>query len=205
MKRALLLAPMALAALLATPGCVSLQRDLPARSSYLLDVRHPSAKPAPPAAPALQVRRLRVVAPFEGKPFVTRYAGGRAASDATQEWFVAPAAFLTEETQDWLSASGLFSAVVPASSAVAAGYALEGTFTALHSDAAQTPTRARLAAQFHLLQLGKEERRVASWEFAAEQPLAGDDAAAVVAAQERNLAEVLGKLEAELATATAGR
>ncbi|MBO1073169.1 ABC-type transport auxiliary lipoprotein family protein [Roseomonas marmotae] len=142
-RRALLLAlPMTVA--LAACGSV-LERPYVEVQRFPLDARRPGARRGPGrrvlllrlmrAGPGMETRGLRSVRP-DGTENVDFYA----------EWVAPPAELAEEALRRWLSASGLFSAVVAPGSRARADYILECELTTLVADIPKRQARAGLSA-----------------------------------------------------------
>ena len=122
-----------LAAALFVEGC-SLKKSYPAKQSFLVEA-HRTGEGRTPAAPAvLRVRNLQIATPFEGRGFVYRNSDLGYQTDFYHEFLVAPRALLTEQTRQWLGASGLFRLVIDPSSKAEATHTLEGNVSALYGD-----------------------------------------------------------------------
>jgi cholesterol transport system auxiliary component len=141
----------ALAAALLAGGC-SLKKQYPAKHSFLIEAPRVGDARAVAASSVLRVRNLQVAAPFEGKGFVYRNSGLGYQTDFYHEFLVAPRALLTEQTRQWLGASGLFRFVVDPASKTDATHSLEGSVPVLYGDYRDgTMPKAVLAVEFFLV------------------------------------------------------
>jgi hypothetical protein len=84
------------AAAVALAGC-SISRPSPVKRTYLLEPALPAAVASPRPA-ALRVGMINVGAPYRGKSFVYRLDELKFEADFYSEFFVAPAALLSEST-----------------------------------------------------------------------------------------------------------
>ena len=131
-------------------GC-SLKKPSPARHSFLIEAPRTGEARAAAASGVLRVRNLQVAAPFEGKGFVYRSSGLGYQTDFYQEFLVAPRALLTEQTRQWLGASGLFRYVLDPASKSDATHSLEGNVSALYGNYRDPASpKAVLAVEFFL-------------------------------------------------------
>ena len=126
---------MLLALAVINTGCsVGLTRPAPVKRYYMLEA--PAQRSTEPAlhAAALKVTGFEVAPPFQDRALVFRLDEQRYESDFYNEFFVAPRAMVTARLTEWLSARGLFSAVLPVSSTLDAPYALEGVVNEMYGD-----------------------------------------------------------------------
>ena len=121
--------------LLLEGACVQLNKSYPDKQLYSLEVSRAAAPLTNSASgPVLRIRRFVVAPQFEGRELVYRTGELQFESDFYHEWFVQPNAVLTQQTHNWLSASGLFEAVLDSSSKLDETLTLEGYVGALYGD-----------------------------------------------------------------------
>ena len=89
----------------AASGCVDLKKTYPEKRSFVLDVGAPPQEAPSKGALVLKINKFRVSPLFAGRAMVYRIADLQYESDFYDEWFVAPAALITQQAQRWLSAS----------------------------------------------------------------------------------------------------
>ena len=131
-------------------GC-SLKKPYPAKHSFLIEAQRVGEGRAAAASGVLRVCNLQVAAPFEGKGFVYRNSGLGYQTDFYHEFLVAPRALLTEQTRQWLGASGLFRYVLDPASKADATHSLEGNVSAIYGDYRDAASsKAVLAVEFFL-------------------------------------------------------
>jgi len=131
-------------------GC-SLKKQYPAKHSFLIEAQRAGEARAAAASGVLRVRNLQVAAPFEGKGFVYRNSGLGYQADFYHEFLVAPRALITEQTRQWLGASGLFRFVLDPATKAEATHSLEGNVSALYGDYRDAASsKAVLAVEFFL-------------------------------------------------------
>jgi len=130
-KRALTLAALALFASVLV-AC-SLSRPSVVRGTFLLE-------PTPPPMASVQkltslrVGLVNVAAPYRGKAFVYRQSDLKFETDFYSEFFVSPAAMLSEASARALSAANVFRRTVPPSAGEAADFVLDGFASELYGD-----------------------------------------------------------------------
>jgi cholesterol transport system auxiliary component len=115
-------------------GCIQLNKSYPEKQFYSLDVPRASAQATPAFSKVLRIRRFVVAPQFEGRELVYRTGDLQFESDFYHEWFVSPSAVLTQQTQNWLAASGLFQAIIDSGSRLDEALTLEGYVSALYGD-----------------------------------------------------------------------
>jgi cholesterol transport system auxiliary component len=129
-----------------------LKKQYPAKHSFLIEAQHVGEARAAAASGVLRVRNLQVAAPFEGKGFVYRNSGLGYQTDFYHELMVSPRALITEQTRQWLGASGLFRFVLDPASKADATHSLEGNVSALYGDYRDAASsKAVLAVEFFLV------------------------------------------------------
>lgn len=194
-RRALLLALPAL-----STGCSILpERPYVPVRRFALAPRRPAVQPAPASAPVLLVRRVRGVPGLQDVGLRRARADGSYEIAPYDEW-IAPPADLTEAAlRSWLTASGLFAAVVAPGSRADSTLVLEAQLTALEALPAAGQARAALAGV--LLREERFSARVlATFEVEGRAPLAqGAAPPAEAAAMEAALGDAFARLEPVLA------
>ncbi len=120
---------------LAMTACTSVRQAYPQKSRYALEVGVPGAD-APVGAPSVLVRPLRSAEQSASRLFTYRTADGRWHSDYYNEFFAAPAALVTVQTQRALAGAGLFSHALLVGSRMPTDFVLDGYLTAIYGDAA---------------------------------------------------------------------
>ncbi|MFB9970784.1 ABC-type transport auxiliary lipoprotein family protein [Pseudoroseomonas cervicalis] len=197
-RRSLLaLAPLGLAACSVLP-------DRP----YVEVRRFPLAPPRPgpgaggPARRVLLVRLMRAAPGQEARGLRSLREDGTEQVDYYAEWSAPPAELAEEAMRRWLSASGLFSAVVAPGSRAAADLTLETELTALLADLGRGEARAGLSAV--LLREGSETRVLTQLAVTGTAPLPAARPLrpeALAAAMNEAFAAALGALERGIAAA----
>ena len=129
--RALALVTMALVA--TSMVACSLSRESVAKRTFLLEPT------PPPMATVQKLTSLRlglvnVAAPYRGKAFVYRQGELKYEADFYSEFFVSPAAMLSEATARALSAANVFRRTVPPGASDPADYVLDGFASELYGD-----------------------------------------------------------------------
>lgn len=190
----------ALVTLVVLTGCISLQRDAPQTTRYVLDVARPDGERGDGAGPRLEVRAFHGAAAYGGTKLVYRTGASTVDVDFYHEWFVPPALALTDLTRDWLAASGRFETVRGAGGPLAADWVLDADLVALYGDDRGGEHAAVL--DLHVIVVDALERTlVLERSYAAREPTADGQPATLVAGFERAAATVLGRLERDLENA----
>ena len=127
------LAVAAMALLASALVACSLSRPQVARRTFLLE-------PTPPPMASVQkltslrVGLVNVATPYRGKAFVYRQSELKFEADFYSEFFVSPAAMLSEATARALAAANVFRRTVPPGAADPADYVLDGFASELYGD-----------------------------------------------------------------------
>ena len=193
----------ALAAAAMMLASCSISRPSPVKRTFLLEPAMP-AKVAVARPMSVRVGAVSVAAPFRGKAFVYRDSDLRYESDYYNEFFVTPAAMLTEATAKALVAANVFRRVVPFGAAADDGdYVLDGFVSELYGDArdAAKPV-AVLAMSFYLSPTGVPTPVVIwSREYRQRVPASATTPEALAQAWSAALSAILADLARDLAGA----
>lgn len=186
--------------LLALSGCVgALKSDYPERRYYTLSAEREGKPSAPVGGAVLRVRRFTASKTSEGSELVTRLSASEYETDFYNQFFSPPAQQLTEQTQRWLGASGLFTAVVGTGSSLPETHVLEGNVIALYGDARDHTSMAVLELQVMLVRVSSEPTAVLFQKtYKSQEPWRGG-AAKAVEGWNTALKRILSELEADLA------
>lgn len=196
MRRRALVATAALLAACSNP----LSRPYAEKRLYVLTAQRNGGLPAPARGRALVVRSVTASPGMEGRGLVTRRPGNVQESDFWNEFFTAPAAMVQDAIRQWLSESGLFTAVLDQGSAGRADLALESVLVAAIGDGTDPAAPvARLHLQTLLLGLDRTPPRIlARGDYDRRVPVPSLAPDAVVEGLSRALALALADLEADL-------
>ncbi|MDY6852719.1 MAG: hypothetical protein SV487_11690 [Thermodesulfobacteriota bacterium] len=150
-----------LALVFSLSGCLGLERNYPEKHYFVLDVSRPKNSPALETGEVLRIRKFQISRRYQGKGLVYRTGDLSFESDFYNEFFVAPAALLTEETRKRLAGAGLFKHVIDAPSQALPEYILEGMVTSLYGDY-RIPARPKavLEVRFFLIQAARAPARI---------------------------------------------
>jgi cholesterol transport system auxiliary component len=197
MTRPIRLATLALAALFLN-SCASLDRPSPDKQYFVLEVERPANAPAAVGGPTLGVEKLRISPTYEGQAMVYRASTTRVQSDFYNVFFAPPADQITDNLRQWLSGNGVFSNVVPGSSALTTDYTLEGSITSLYGDFIKSPA-AVIEVEFFLLDAaGGNNRVVFHKKYTQRQPTNGQGASALIQGWNAALTAIFTELDADL-------
>jgi cholesterol transport system auxiliary component len=181
-------------------GCVSSSRAN--KLQYMLNPGQPQQVAGQQVQHVLEVDRFSIEAAFATKSLVYRTGEIQYTADFYNEFLVAPADMITEETRDWLSRSGLFVRVAGPAARITPTHLLEGNIIELYGDlrnkkapAAVVQIRcfvSRFDAQGHTsLIYGRD--------YSARLPLESRDPAGLVDACSRCFQKILADLQKDLA------
>lgn len=189
-----------IAALLAS---CSLSRPSPVKRTFLLDPAMPAALAAPRPV-AVRVGVVNVAAPFRGKAFVYRQDELKYEADYYNEFFVAPAAMLSELTAKAIAASNVFRRVVPPGATADEGdFILDGFVSELYGDARDTAKPAAVLSVTYYLSSAKAAIPTVLWsrEYRQRVAFSGSDPEALARAWNTALSTILADLARDLAAA----
>ncbi len=199
----LLVCPALLLFGLVVSGCG--QSAITERQYYVLDTVR-AGKPATIHTDAtLRLRRFNVDEAFSSRGLIYRIDEFRYEPDYYHQFLVLPGVMITEEARDWLASSGMFGRVTAVGSRLESTYLLEGNVIALYADFTnKSAPEAVMEIRFFLL-VGPEtgESVALSETYRAVAPIAGNTATAVVGALSKDLADILTRLEADIAKVVA--
>jgi len=189
-----------LALLALSTGCVgALKSDYPERRFYTLSAQRPGAAAAPAKDGVLRIRRFSASKLSEGSELVSRSSEAEYETDFYNAFFVPPASQLTEQTQRWLGASGLFSAVVGTGSSIPETHVLEGNLISLYMDDREKVGVAVLELQFMLVRVGSDPSAVVFQKsYKTDERPAPGSREGVVKAWNVCLGKILTELEGDL-------
>lgn len=190
------------AALVATLAACALTRTSPVKRTFLLEPAAPAAI-ASPTPVTLRVGIVSVAAPYRGKAFVYRADELKFEADFYSEFFVAPAAMLSEATAKTLASAGVFKRVIPPGAADEGDFVLDGFVAEFYGDV-RDPAKpaAVLGITFYLSPANALVPNVIwSREYRQRVPVAQPSPEALAQAWNSALAAILADLARDLAAA----
>jgi hypothetical protein len=137
-------------------GCASRDSLNRQRQSFLLEIPANTERQVTPVPGVLKVRHCRAVAPFDSQYFLYRTEAGQYQQDYYRQFLTPPNEQITEYLRSWIEESGLFKAVLPASSAASPDYILEPHLLTLYSDFSD-PTQPKTVLKMHVIVLKMEK------------------------------------------------
>jgi len=190
-------------ALLGVSGCVDLKASYPDRRFYTLETSRTGVVRSPAAGTVLRVRRFTASKLCDGSELVTRTGESTYETDFYNVFFVPPAMQAGEQTQRWLSGSGLFGTVVGTGSSLSETHVLEGNLIALHGDITHGDLPAAvIELQFMLVDVVSDPAAVRLQKTYRQAVLvASGEPAAMVKGWTEGLTKILAALEGDLANA----
>ena len=126
------LTTMGLIIVLLYSGCAS--RKAIVKDTFLLVAQRPGESIQADSETVLAVQPFSIAPAFGGKGLVYRTGENQYESDYYNEYFVSPAAMMTDQTRHWLSASGVFTQVLLPTSSVEPSHILEGNIKQIAAD-----------------------------------------------------------------------
>ncbi len=177
------------------------------REYYVLDAVRAGKPAAVHSAATLRLRRFNVDEAFASRGLVYRVDEFRYEPDYYRQFLVLPGVMMTEETRDWLANAGLFARVTAVGSRLESTYLLEGNVIDLYADFTHKATpEAVVEIRFFLLAGPEANESVALSEtYRAATPISARTAEAVVQALSKSLADILTRLEADIAKVLAAK
>ena len=185
------------------PGCG--QSAIAERKYYILDAIRAGKPAAAHSDATLRLRRFNVDEAFATRGLVYRVDEFRYEPDYYHQFLVLPGVMITEETRDWLANSGLFGRVTAVGSRLESTYLLEANVIDLYADfTPKAAPEAVMEIRFFLLAGPEANESVALSEtYRAATPISTRTAEAVVQALGKSLADILTRLEADIAKVVA--
>lgn len=186
-------------------GCA--QRQAIVRETFLLDTQRDGASVKAAAETVLAVQPFSIAPEYQGKGIVYRTDTNQYESDFYHEYFISPSSMITDQTRNWLRASGVFNEVLLPASSVEPTCILEGNVKQIAVDVRDKANpQAVLELSFLLLEQDKRSRKIwFSKTYSAARPVENKTPSACVAALSQCLTEILGSLEKDVASNLASK
>jgi cholesterol transport system auxiliary component len=186
---------------------VDLQRPVPERQHFILDVQRTAATARGADGPTLVLGPVRVSPEFESRAFVYQLEAQRYESDFYHLWLTSPRDQVSRVATEWFQESGVFREVVPPALSGTADYRLDLSVTRLYWDLRDSgDPAAHVTVRAHLTAGARPERDVRlSTRVEASERVTSDAAQDRVMAMSRAFSRALSDLEAEVARAVGGQ
>lgn len=181
-------------------ACAAVERSLPEKRHYMLDVSRGTEISSPEPGTVLEISQIRLSPQYEARGFVYRTSTLRYETDFNNEFLTAPGPMLTREVQEWLAGSGLFQHVLDATGRLQPTHILEGKVFALYGDYSdrQAP-QAVMDVQFVLTQdLSGQNEIVFQKQYRKVIPIKESYPPGLVSAWNEALEQILEELETDL-------
>jgi len=188
----------------ALSGCALPEEQTDQRRFFMLEAARFGQAPPPETGHLIAVKRFTMSPRFREKELVYRTSEVAYESDYYNQFLTSANTMIAEQTRRWLSRSGLFAAVINASSDALPTHIIEGNVTKLYGDVrGEGSGEAVMAVEFFVLDIaGADEPKVIfHGEYAVEgpfdPPLSGEG---LVKVYNANLGKVLTAFEKDLRT-----
>lgn len=136
-------------------GCITSSNVYPDKNFYVLEVSRDIQPFEKISDLTVEVRGFSSPSLKSGNEFVYRYPDGEYKSDYYNVFFVKPARMVTEQTNNWISNSGLFSSVVNPENAYDTGLIIEGNIAKLYADFSGNGTLSVMEIKFFINKIKK--------------------------------------------------
>lgn len=168
---------------------------------YMVQPQRSIPPSAEQSAIILEVAPFSIGAGYQSKGLVYYLGSQKYDSDFYSEYFVPPAQMITAQTENWLTASGLFAQVLPVACLVNSTHVLEGNVRQMYYDIQDSSHyQAVLNITFYLL--AKKDRKEAEILFTKNYHAAAafqeNNPQEAVNAMQTCLAEILANLEKDI-------
>jgi len=175
----------------------------PAKRFYALQTERTAMACAAGKRNVLKIRRSNIASVYSSRELVYRTGPNEYKSDYYHVFLVSPQDMITESILEWFSGSGMFTQVVPGTSALRPDYVLESSVPRLYGDfSGSGPAKAVVEIQFFLLEDELAEFKVVFCnDYTEEVPLADRTPPALVAGMEQGLQTILERLERDMGQA----
>ncbi len=174
--------------------------DPHSRHYYILDATRRAAPAKTEGEIILEVQRFTTDSTFASKKLVYRKTEFEYESDFYDEFFVSPAAMLTEKSRNWLAQSGLFARVLDPGSYTKPTHTLHANITALYVDVRDKKSPAAVIQMrvFLTPQQPAEKLIILAETYNASVDVESNTAEAFVQGFNRCLEQILTDLENDL-------
>jgi len=181
-------------------GCLG--RHSYTKRQFVLAAARPAQPPGQTRDIVLAVRSFTVDPTYDSRGLLYRKGEAEYQSDFYHEFLIAPQAFITSQTRNWLAQSGLFKTVLEPGSLLEATHVLEGSVLALYGDL-RGPSLPQAVLQIRFFLIVTQDSKfqiVFTRDYRASHEAQEKTADALVAALGQCLAQILSELEKDLGT-----
>jgi len=194
---------LATAVLLSFTGCLNLKTGYPAKNSFLLEAKRADKKKNEKRDKngiMIQIQKFRISPRFKGKGFVYRFEKLKFESDFYNEFFISPDDMITEQVQQWISESKLYTLVTARNNEPPPDCVLEGWITELYGDFRNGGTsKAVMELKFLLLSANQSPAQIFfKKRYRADVPIKEKTSALLAAGWNQALETILSQLERDL-------
>ena len=171
------------------------------RRDWPLEVRRETVLPPRLRGRVLLVRSVQAAPGLEARGLQWLQKDGSVHIDFYEQWAVPPAQAVEDDLRQWLTAAGLFSAVVSTGSLLTPDFVLDGELNTFIADINTGVARVALALVLLDQRPGRSKVALQKTE-SAEVKLAGTEPPAIANGLKAALADVLRQSEADVAAVT---
>lgn len=181
-------------------GCLDVRKKYVERRQFLLEAEHPQNIQHKRTDITLEVKTPAVTDKFDTSQLVYKVGKASYEADFYNEFLISPGPILGDEIRTWLDESGIFKAVLGASSKLIPDKTLETKIIQLYGDFSSDEPAAVMKIQFLVIDFtGKEERIEFNKTYSCRQPLASKEVQQLIFAYNICLEKILSQLEGSLA------
>lgn len=181
-------------------GCLDVRKKYVERRQFLLEADHPQNIQHKRTDITLEVRTPVAADKFDTSQLVYKVGQASYETDFYNEFFISTGPMLGDEIHTWLDESGIFKAVVGASSKIIPDKHLETKIIRLYGDFSGDEPAAEMKIQFLVIDsTGEKEIIEFNKTYSCRQPLESNEVERLILAYNMCLEKILAELEGSLA------